>query len=437
MKLVEYIIGDSREVEKIFAKKKIKKVDLILTSPPYFDILNYENSENQIGYKQSYEKYLEDITDIYQQCYRISNNNATLWIVVDTIRKDSVTITLPFDIINKLKSLFSNNTWILRDVIIWNKYKNIPWFSKGRFKNQFEYILFLSKNNDYKYHIDNVREIADYKKWWLTYPERYNPKGKPPSNIWEWEDIMSIWEFIIPIRGWGNGYQKHLCPFPFPLIERILSISSDERDVIFDPFAGSGSVLALAKEMKRYSIGIDINKKYKEQFEKEVLIGAKKYWNNRKKELRIIRGIQTRFGEINFKLRKIKACIKLIQILKDFFKDYIFILIDHRDDLEQASCVLIKNSNVKNLVDVSIFNNPISNLSREFKIKINLEILDQNQFFSIYPDVKEVFSYSEAQRFKFIENLSIKELFKEKRSSDCLYSDIKLNINKYSDLYKK
>lgn len=436
MKLAEYIIGDSREIEKIFTKKKLKKVDLILTSPPYFDVLNYENSDLQIGPNQSYEKYLEIITDIFQQCYRISNDNATLWIVVDTIRKDSITITLPFDIINKLNSLFFNDTWILRDIIIWNKYKNIPWFSKGRFKNQFEYILFLSKNDDYKYHIDNVREIADHKKWWLTYPERYNPKGKPPSNIWEWEDSRNIWEFTIPMRGWGNGYQKHLCPFPFPLIERIISISSNEGDIICDPFAGSGSVLALAKEMNRYSIGVDVNKKYKEQFEKEVLIGAKKYWNNRKRELQIIRGIQIRFRKINFKLRKIKACIKLIQTVRELLKDYVFILIDHKNDLEKALCVLIKNNN-ENIVDLSIFDNLISDLSREFKIKIQLEVLDQNHFFSIYPDIKEVFSYSEAKRFKFIENLSIEELFKEKRSSNIVHSNIKLNINKHSDLYKK
>ena len=437
MKSVEYIIGDSREIEKVFAKKKFKKVDLILTSPPYFNILNYENLENQIGYNQSYEEFLETITDIFQQCYCISNNNATLWIVVDTIRKDGITITLPFDIINRLNSLFFNNTWILRDIIIWNKYKNIPWFSKGRFKNQFEYILFFSKNDDYKYHIDNVRETADHKKWWLTYPERYNPKGKPPSNIWEWEDTKNIWEFTIPMRGWGNVYQKHLCPFPFPLIERILSISSDEGDIICDPFAGSGSVLALAKEMNRYSIGIDINKKYKKQFKEEVLIGAKKYWNKRKEELEIIRGIQTSFRKINFKLRKIKACIKLIQTVKELIKDYVFILIDHKKDQEQALFVLIKNSNNEGIVDLPIFNNLISDLSREFKIKIKLEILDQNHFFSTYPDIKEVFSYSEAQRYNFIENLSIKEIFKKKRSSDIVHSNIKLNINKHSDLYKK
>ena len=79
--------------------------------------------------------------------------------------------------------------------------------------------------------------------------------------------------------------QNHLCPFPFPLVEKIISLCTDEGDWILDPFAGSGSVLAMANEMQRNSVGLDINTAYKKRFEDEVLIGVKRYWEKRVKEL--------------------------------------------------------------------------------------------------------------------------------------------------------
>jgi len=109
-----------------------------LTSPPYYDIKNYENSECQIGYKQNYESYLSDIVNVFQQYYNVANDKATFWVVIDTMRKNGVTKLLPFDITNKLIEFHKNNTWILRDIIIWNKLKNLPWHSKGKLKNQFE-----------------------------------------------------------------------------------------------------------------------------------------------------------------------------------------------------------------------------------------------------------------------------------------------------------
>ena len=56
-----YLIEDSRNIGASFLENKFEKVDLILTSPPYFDVKNYENAERQIGHKQSYDEYLNDI----------------------------------------------------------------------------------------------------------------------------------------------------------------------------------------------------------------------------------------------------------------------------------------------------------------------------------------------------------------------------------------
>lgn len=417
-----YLIEDSRNIRAAFLKNKFEKVDLILTSPPYFDVKNYENADRQIGYKQSYDEYLNDIALVLQNCYNISKDHTTLWLIMDTINRKSITYPLPFDIHKKLIDLKSGNTWILRDVIIWNKYKNLPWHAKGRFKNQFEYILFFSKTDDYKYYLDRVREIADYKKWWLTYPERYNSSGKPPSNVWE---------FTIPIRGWGNGRQNHFCPFPFPLIERILSISSDENDVIFDPFAGSGSVIAMAKQMNRRAIGFDINQKYKDQFEKEVLNGAKYYWEKRKKELKEIKGSIILFKETNQQLRKIKAGIKLKELFQDQIPrdDLAFIVIDRGKKVKEIDFIVFSKKKYT-FINLSACKDTVNKLESKFKVKINIKKMKGDELLNSNYRKDKFFGYFSDKIYSYEKEFSLEQIVSNGGKQDTLFSNVKIKIDK-------
>ncbi len=419
-----YLIEDSRNIGEAFLKNKFEKVDLILTSPPYFDVKNYENAERQIGYKQSYDDYLNDIALVLQYCYNISKDHTTLWLVMDTINKKGITYPLPFDIHKKLIDFKSGNTWILRDVIIWNKYKNLPWHAKGRFKNQFEYILFLSKTDDYKYYLDRVREIADYKKWWLTYPERYNSNGKPPSNVWE---------FTIPLRGWGNGCHNHFCPFPFPLIERILSISSDENDLIFDPFAGSGSVLAMAQQMNRRAIGFDINQNYKDQFEKEVLNGAKYYWGKRKKELNEIKGKIILFKETNQQLRKIKAGIKLKELFQDQIPgdDISFIVIERSKKSKEIDFIVFSKKK-DTFINLSACKNTVNKLESKYKVKISIKKINVEELLNSNYKKYKFFGYLSNKIYKYEKESTIEQIVLNSGKQDIIFSNIKIKIDRKS-----
>jgi len=417
-----YLIEDARNIRESFLENEFEKVDLILTSPPYFDVKNYENAERQIGYNQSYDEYLNDIALVLQDCYSISKDHTTLWLVMDTIKRKGITYPLPFDIHKKLINLKSGNTWILRDIIIWNKYKNLPWHAKGRFKNQFEYILFFSKTDDYKYYLDRVREIADYKNWWLTYPERYNSNGKPPSNVWE---------FTIPIRGWGNGRQNHFCPFPFPLVERILLISSDKNDVIFDPFAGSGSVIAMAQQMNRKAIGLDINRKYKDQFEKEVIIGAKHYWEKRKKELNKIKSEIKLFKETNQQLRKIKVGIKLKELFQDQIQgdNIAFIVID-RGKIDKEMDFILFSKKKNTLINLSACKNTVNELESKYKVKISIKKKNAKELLNSNYKKYKFFGYLSNKIYRYEKEFSIEQIVFNSGRQDILLSNIKVKIDR-------
>jgi DNA modification methylase len=432
MSSVNYIIGDSRKIVEIFKKSNNKHPELIITSPPYHDIKNYENSEKQIGFGQSFIDYQNDITDVLHQCYRISSENSTLWLILDNIRKDGELIPLPFELIDHLKMKYQK-TWILKDIIIWSKQKNIPWHHKGILKNHFEYILFLTKNDDFKFKIDRIREIADLKKWWISYPERYNPNGKVPTNIWE---------FNSPIRGWGNGCQKHFCPFPFPLVEKIISITSDVGDLVLDPFAGSGSVLALSKVMNRESIGIDINSKYKKRFEDEVLPGAKKYWEHREVELKKIKHNIRKFNELNNKLRKIKFSLKVHSILLSdpHLKNFKFIWLTKKGKRNNIiKLAIISNQHIsesKRKIGKESFNE-IEQLTRLFKLKFEYEFSNLKQLKNIYSEINEFYEYTNKVHNKYYDKIESDNMIYSKLKSESIYSNINLSITREMEFFNK
>jgi len=262
-KLNQYIVGDST---KLFKELGVFDpfIDLIVTSPPYWDMKQYGEISEQIGHGQNYKSYLNDIKNIFTDVYNYSKDHATLFLNCDTMKRDGKMVRLPDDIASVLEEV----GWVHQDTIIWNKVKTLPWSRKGQMRNVFEYILMFTKEgrNDYKYHIERIKTVDDLMEWWVDYPERYNPEGKAPTNIWE---------HVIPTQGsWGSKQDfgeeefKHACPFPPELMNKLILLSSDENDVVFDPFAGTGILLATAEKLNRRYLGFDTNPDYQKVFEK-------------------------------------------------------------------------------------------------------------------------------------------------------------------------
>ena len=98
---------DSRELKTRLEKEFSNVdglVDTIITSPPYADLVDYGDQDEQVG-KQSYEDFLSDIREIYKQCYEIAADDCTLWIVTDTYKTGGRVVRLPFDIADELENL--------------------------------------------------------------------------------------------------------------------------------------------------------------------------------------------------------------------------------------------------------------------------------------------------------------------------------------------
>ena len=393
---------DSRNLISILPKDNL--VQTTITSPPYFDMKDY-GVENQIGFGQSYENYLNDLQSVFKQVLQRTKDDGTLWIVIDAFKREGSIVPLPFDLANKLKEI----GWHFQDVIIWKKDKTVPWSTNGFVQKKIEYILFFSKQKKYKYNKDVIRvyDTQHLKQWWIKYPERYNPKGKV---------LDQVWEFPIPVQGsWGNEYVRHFCPLPPKMVATMILLTTNENDIVLDPFAGSGAVIAQSAYMKRKFIGAELNPQYvkhaNEYLEKTLHDGLYEYENS------ISHSNQDEFENVIWNLRALKygrVLLKNIETKTKFNLRLIVKLLEQTEDklhVEYTFITGLQNIDVcNNFVREIIANPPLT----KFGIIPHVEYTESDD------NLEDLCAYSLTNTSKYLSN---KEISKAK-----IYSKIKVNI---------
>jgi len=124
-----------------------------------------------------------------------------------------------------------------RNLIVWIKTNPLPKIRQVSWRNSTEYILYAGKEKT---------EKCDYTFNWLGQQEMLNV-------------------FKTPILGGeerGKGGLYHPTQKPLSIVSKLIKVSSNENDIILDPFLGSGTTAVAAKQLKRNFIGIEISKKY-------------------------------------------------------------------------------------------------------------------------------------------------------------------------------
>lgn len=406
-------LDDARNLKD---KIKLSSIDVTITSPPYFDMKDYGHS-NQIGFGQSYETYLNDLQKVFKDVYDATKESGSLWVVIDTFKRDGAVVPLPFDFVREI----SKTGWKLQDIIIWKKDKTVPWSKKGSTRKIFEYVLFFSKSSKFKYYSERAREITDLKEWWIRYPERYNPNGK---------SLEEIWEFSIPTQGsWGKGYIRHFCPLPEDLVRRIITLTTDEGDLVFDPFSGSGTVPSQAAFMERKYYGFELNPEYLQMFESYLEA-------NMATRLDSYRASRITLDEDEFKkkiidLRILKYGRVLAKKMKSSGINVKKIFIKHSEeplnkkhDIASGHYLLLiePNTSITDTEIITVINEIISvpplskfGISSQFLLSRNLD-----EFAKLLPN-NELFIYSHNNTHQFVA--------KPSASNSFIYSTIAVNIN--------
>ena len=236
--------GDSRHMSELIDNS----VHLVITSPPYWQLKDY-GSDNQIGFHDSYESYINNLNLVWKECYRVLHNGCRLCINIGDQFARAVyygrykVIPIREEIIKFCETIGFD----YMGAIIWQKVTtsntsgggvqmgSYPYPRNGILKLDYEFILILKKLGDGP---KPTKEQKDLSK----------------MSAEEWNTFFAgHWNFA------GARQDKHIAMFPEELPKRLIKMFSFVGETVLDPFVGSGTTSLVAKKLNRNSVGYEIN----------------------------------------------------------------------------------------------------------------------------------------------------------------------------------
>lgn len=245
------VLGDARHMFGVADES----VQLVVTSPPYFDLVEYEDDDAQLGHYHDYEAFLEELDKAWSECMRALIPGGKLCIVVGDVCRSRrrfgrhEIIPLHADILVRCRRLGFEGL----ATVLWYKIANAatevggagamlgkPYEPNCVVKNDVEYVLRLKKPGPYRKPSPLQRAAS------LIPPEEYDAAMRQV-----WADIPG-----------ASRQRGHPAPFPPALAARLVRMSSYVGDTVLDPFVGTGSTMLAASDTDRSSIGYEVIESY-------------------------------------------------------------------------------------------------------------------------------------------------------------------------------
>jgi DNA modification methylase len=230
-------------------------VHLVVTSPPYWTLKEYRDSEGQLGHIEDYEEFLAELDKVWTQCFQALVPGGRLICVVGDVclsrRKNHgrhTVVPLHASIQEHCRKVGFDNL----APIIWHKISNAiyevengssflgkPYEPNSVIKNDIEFILMERKPGGYRTpdlptRVLSVISGENHKQW-----------------------FQQIWSGVT-----GASTRHHPAPYPVELAERLIRMFSFVGDTVLDPFLGTGTTTIAAAKSGRNSIGFEIDEHY-------------------------------------------------------------------------------------------------------------------------------------------------------------------------------
>jgi DNA modification methylase len=244
-------LADAREMPAL----KPESVHLVLTSPPYWTLKQYRDTEAQLGHVEDYDQFLDELDKVWRHCFRALVPGGRLICVVGDVclsRRENggrhTVVPLHASIQEHCRKLGFDNL----APIIWHKISNAayevengsgflgkPYEPNAVIKNDIEFILMERKPGGYRApaiptKILSLVSAENHKKW-----------------------FQQIWTGVT-----GASTKHHPAPYPIELAERLVRMFSFVGDTVLDPFLGTGTTTVAAANWGRNSIGFEVDRHY-------------------------------------------------------------------------------------------------------------------------------------------------------------------------------
>jgi site-specific DNA-methyltransferase (adenine-specific) len=251
------ILGDCLE---ILQQMPSNIINLIVTSPPYAD-----SRKNTYGGIHP-DKYVEWFLPIAGELKRVLKDDGTFILNIKEKVVDGERHTYVLDLILELK----RQGWLWTEEYIWHKKNCSPGKWSNRFRDAWERCLQFNKQKKFKMFQEAVMvPTGDWAKSRLKKlgdndKIRFNSQagsgfGKNISN-WIGRDMAYPANVLHLPTECGN--KNHSAAFPKALPSWFIKLFTEEKDVVLDPFVGSGTTCAAAYELNRGYIGIELKEEY-------------------------------------------------------------------------------------------------------------------------------------------------------------------------------
>ncbi|MEO5719480.1 MAG: site-specific DNA-methyltransferase [Chthoniobacterales bacterium] len=245
-------LGDARDLSWL----PDQSVHLVVTSPPYWTLKEYEHDKAQLGDLADYEQFLGELDRVWAECTRVLAPGGRICCVVGDVciprKRGGRHLVMPLHADVQVRSRRLGLDCLTP--ILWNKIANGVTEAQGNgagfygkpyqpgaiIKNDIEYILFLRKGGEYRSPSTLQRALSML--------------SREEMQAW----MRSTWSDIK-----GESTRKgHPAPFPVSLAERLIRMFSFAGDTVLDPFSGTGSTALGALATGRNSISNEIEPKY-------------------------------------------------------------------------------------------------------------------------------------------------------------------------------
>jgi DNA modification methylase len=250
-----------------------------MTSPPYWKLRDYQ-VEGQIGMEDTIYEYVDTVVSVCREIRRVLRPDGVLWLNIgDTYDTDGTGLQLGKKqkglVPDRVRIGLQEDGWIIRNDVTWSKPNPMPESVKDRLSEVTESVVFATKNPDYYFDLDSIREPysestksrisqndgnpkwdGDNSRGHPTSDETIDPddftheKGKNPGDCWE-----------VTTKPYPDA---HFAAYPPELCAKPIRASTPPEGVVLDPFAGTGTTLKAADDLGRRWIGVDINPEYVE-----------------------------------------------------------------------------------------------------------------------------------------------------------------------------
>ena len=242
------VIYNGNCIDILDKKVNEKSIDLIFADPPYNlsgNGLKWEGNKtggdwhmvNEQWDKMTAPEYLQFTKKWIVACNRTLKNNGSIYVACSYHNISEVMIAL--------KQL----NFKINNIITWYKTNAMPNMTKRVFTHSTEFVIWAVKGSGWTFNYERIKEI--------------NPDKQKDGSLKQMRDLwaLSLVQGKERLQG-DNGRALHPTQKPEEMLKRIILASSQTKDIILDPFLGSGTTTYVAKKYGRRWIGIEHNKEY-------------------------------------------------------------------------------------------------------------------------------------------------------------------------------